>query len=279
VAAAAQRLRVGGRQAGRVLPLYRDAAGTIPNIAPGLLKHLHRSLNREVGAEDLLAYIAATVAHPGYTRLFKADLAVPGIRIPLTADPQVWDRAIRMGRKVISLHTFATRYPDPTPHQLAARQPSEHEGPRIVRDIPYAAEEMPDAVKYDEQTQTICIGSTGQVSPVPAAVWGYRVGGMRVVDKWIRYRLKNPRGRPASSPLDKINACSWTRYFNDDLLNLLHVLGQLVQLEPAQDVLLKDVCSSPGIDTLQLREVGVLPVPASARTPKQQPPTIDQLAI
>jgi hypothetical protein len=86
-------------------------------------------------------------------------------------------------------------------------------------------------------------------------------------------------GRPASSPLDTINTPSWTRYFNDDLLNLLHVLGQIVQLEPAQDVLLKDVCSNPVIDTLQLREAGVLPVPAPARAPKQQSPTTDQLAI
>jgi hypothetical protein len=268
-----------GHHGGRVLPLYRDAAGTIPNIAPGLLKHLRRSLTRELNAEDLLAYIAAVVAHPGYTRLFGHDLAVPSIRVPLSTDHRVWDQAIVLGRKVISLHMFATTYPDLAPHQLASPRPPEHDRPRIVRAIPYTAEEMPDTVQYDEKALTICIGSTGQVAPVPAAVWGYRVGGMRVVDKWIRYRLKHPRGRPASSPLDKINATSWTRSFNDDLLDLLHVLGRLVRLEPAQDILLNDVCSSPTIDTLQLCEAGVLPVPASARQPKRQPRPTGQLAI
>jgi hypothetical protein len=259
-----------GHHGGRALPLYRDAAGTTPNIAPGLLNHLQRTLTREVDAEDLLAYVAAVVAHPGYTRLFRDDLAVPGIRVPLSADHQIWDRAIVLGRQVVLLHTFATKYPDPAPHHLVAPQPPEHDRPRILSAIPYTVEEMPDMVQYDELTQTICIGSTGQVAPVPVAVWGYSVGGMRVIDKWIRYRLKNPRGRPPSSPLDTINATNWTRSFNDDLLSLLHVLGQLVRLEPAQDALLNDVRSSPIIDTLQLREAGVLPAPSSAKRPIQQ---------
>lgn len=268
-----------GHHGGRVLPLYRDAAGTIPNIAHGLLKYLQQALAREVDAEDLLAYTAAIVAHPGYTQRFRDGLAVPGIRVPISADYRVWDRAITLGRKVISLHMFATAYPNLAPHQLASPRRPEHDSPRILRAIPYTAEDMPDTVLYDEQTQTICIGTTGQVGPVPAAVWGYRVGGMRVVDKWIRYRLKNPRGRPASSPLDKINATSWTWSFNDDLLSLLHVLGRLVRLEPAQDSLLNDVCSGPMVDTAQLRQAGVLPVPDSARRPRPQPNANSRLAI
>jgi hypothetical protein len=34
----------------------------------------------------LLAYIAAIVAHPGYTQLFARDLTIPGIRVPLSTD-------------------------------------------------------------------------------------------------------------------------------------------------------------------------------------------------
>ena len=48
-----------GHHGGRVLPLYRDVAGTIPNIAPNLLEYLQQVLSREVNAEDLVAYIAA----------------------------------------------------------------------------------------------------------------------------------------------------------------------------------------------------------------------------
>jgi Type ISP C-terminal specificity domain/N-6 DNA Methylase len=268
-----------GHHGGRVLPLFRDAAGTLPNIAPGLLRYLQQSLHRDVNAEDLLAYIAAVVAHPGYTRRFREELTIPGIRIPLTAEEQVWNQAISLGRRVIFLHTFATRYPGPTPHHLTAPQPPEYDSPRIVHPIPYSAEEMPDTVQYDAQTQTLRIGRTGQVAPVSAAVWGYSVGGMRVADKWIGYRLKNPRGRAASSPLDEIHANNWTRFFNDDLLNLLHVLGWLVRLERAQSNLLDEVCSRRMIGVAQLREAGVLPVAASARHQRRQLGTADQMAI
>ena len=268
-----------GHHGGRVLPLYRDAAGTIPNVAPHLLEYLHQALSREVNAEDFIAYIAAVVAHPGYTQRFRDGLAVPGVRIPLSADRRIWDQAITVGRQVISLHTFATRYPAPAPHQLTVPQPATHNGPRIVQPIPYTGEEMPSMASYDARTQTIHIGATGQVAPVPAAVWEYHVGGMRVVDKWIGYRFKEPRGRPASSPLDTYNATSWTRAFNDDLLNLLHVLGHLVQLQPAQGTLLEDACNGRTIDTAQLRRAGVLPVPDSARRPPRAPLGMDHLAI
>jgi len=268
-----------GHHGGRVLPLYRDRAGEMPNIAPGLLSYLQQALAHKVNAEDLLAYIAAVVAHPGYTRRFRNNLTIPGIRIPLTADPQSWGRAITLGRQIVSLHTFATRYPDPTPHQLSNPQPAEHVGPRIMQPIPYTTGEMPDTARYDEQTETIYIGSTGHVAPVPAAMWEYRVGGMRVVDKWIGYRLQNPRGRPASSLLDTINVSNWTRAFNDDLLNLLHVLGKLIQFEPAQDTLLSDICSGPIIDIGKLSVAGVFPVPLSARRPIRQSNPAGQLAI
>jgi predicted helicase len=267
-----------GHHGGRVLPLYRDAGGTSPNIAPGLVVHLQKVLGRKVEAKDLLAYIAAIVAHPGYTRRFQDDLVVPGIRIPLSADRSIWDRAIFVGRQVLLLHTFATSYPHPTLHRIGA-SPPEDDSPRIVSTIPYEAEEMPDTAHYDEKMQAICIGSTGRISPVPAAVWGYRVGGMRVVEKWISYRFKNPRGRPASSPLDTVNSPNWTRWFNDDLLDLLQVLGRLVRLESVQDTLLNDVCGSPNIDVLQLREAGVLPVSANASRPERRPHPTGPLAI
>lgn len=268
-----------GHHGGRVLPLYRDAAGTSPNIAPGLLDQLSQFLARSVDAQDLLAYIGAVVAHADYTRLFAAELTVPGVRVPLSADSNIWDRAIMLGRRVISLHTAATRYPALAPYQLADPQPAPGGGPQIIRAIPYADGHMPDSVRYDEQTQTLCIGSTGEIKPVPGAVWRYRVGGMRVVDKWIGYRLKNPRGRPPSSPPDTVNVTNWTRALNDDLLGLLHTLGQLVQLEPAQGALLNDVLSNPMIDVGQLRRAGVFPVPESALRPPRHAQPGGRLAL
>ncbi len=43
---------------GRAFPLWRDAAGTIPNLKPALLAHLAIAYGALVSAEDLMAYIA-----------------------------------------------------------------------------------------------------------------------------------------------------------------------------------------------------------------------------
>ena len=39
-----------------------------------------------MSAEDFLAYVAATAAHPAFTARFQDDLSTPGLRLPLTAD-------------------------------------------------------------------------------------------------------------------------------------------------------------------------------------------------
>ena len=155
-------------------------------------------------------------------------------------------------------------------YQLAAGQPSSVGGPQITRTIPYPDGQMPDSVSYDSASQSLRIG-VGEVRPVPEAVWEYSVGGMRVVDKWVGYRLRKPRGRPPSSPLDTHKATVWTRAFNDDLLGLLHNLDQLIQLEVAQKTLLDDILSSPLVDIRQLRAAGILPVRESARRPLHHP--------
>ncbi|MFF0835210.1 MULTISPECIES: type ISP restriction/modification enzyme [unclassified Streptomyces] len=101
-------------RSGCARPLHRNAAGTLPNVTPGLLPLLAGRLGIPVVAEDLLAYIAAIASHPEYTARFQEDLEVPGARIPLTAAPCLWERAVAIGRRVLWLHTYGERYADET---------------------------------------------------------------------------------------------------------------------------------------------------------------------
>jgi hypothetical protein len=98
---------------GRVYPLWRNADATIPNIKPALLAYLSTVLGRAVPPEDVMAYIAAIMAHPGFTERFKADLVRPGLRVPLTADAGLFARTAALGREVIWLHTYGERFADP----------------------------------------------------------------------------------------------------------------------------------------------------------------------
>ena len=50
----------------------------------------------KVGPEDFIAYIAATAAHPAFTARFRKDLSTPGLRIPLTADGDIFNEAAEL---------------------------------------------------------------------------------------------------------------------------------------------------------------------------------------
>lgn len=116
--------------------------------------------------------------------------------------------------------------------------------------IPSDPEHMPDTISYDTNRR-LWIGN-GHIDNVPAAVWAYEVSGKQVLKQWFSYRKRN-RDRPligdhrAPSPLGDIQPDAWPAEYTTELLNVLHVLGRLVALEPAQADLLDRVCAGPTI--------------------------------
>jgi hypothetical protein len=93
-----------GNFGGRVFPLWRTADASVPNIKPALLAHLAKAYGARVAPEDVIAYIAAVLAHPAFTARFQKDLVRPGLRVPLTADAALFAKAVALGREVIWLH-------------------------------------------------------------------------------------------------------------------------------------------------------------------------------
>ncbi|MEZ5890756.1 MAG: type ISP restriction/modification enzyme [Xanthobacteraceae bacterium] len=87
-----------GSFAGRVYPLWRDRAASEPNIKPALLADLAKVYGQAVKAEDVMAYLAALMAHPAFTARFKPDLVRPGLHVPLTADAALFAEAVALGR-------------------------------------------------------------------------------------------------------------------------------------------------------------------------------------
>lgn len=86
---------------GRAFPPWANAAATEPNICPAILTWLSEIYGRATSAEDVIAYLAAVAANPAYTARFAPDLVQPGLRIPLTGDPTLFDEAVQLGREVI----------------------------------------------------------------------------------------------------------------------------------------------------------------------------------
>ena len=244
---------------GRAFPLWANAAATEPNVRPALLVRLSEIYGRQVSAENVIAYLAAIAANPAYTARFAPDLVQPGLRIPLTGDPDLFDEAIRIGREVIWLHTFGERFIDPAVGRPAGSPRQAQSPPRIPAGgaIPSDPGHMPDTISYDAANRRLWIGS-GHIDNVPPAVWAYEVSGKHVLTQWFSYRRRN-RERPqigdrrAPSPLGDIQPEGWPAEYTTELLNVLNVLGRLVALEPAQADLLERICAGPTLNEEALR--------------------------
>jgi len=121
---------------------------------------------------------------------------------------------------------------------------------------------MPDSMEYDKSNHRLLIGH-GYVENVSLAVWNYKVSGKQVLRQWFSYRKAN-RERPIignhrqPSSLGDIQPNHWLAEYTTELINLLHILEKLIQLEPAQADLLEQICSTPVITVNELSTSGVL---------------------
>ena len=263
-----------GSFGGRVFPLWADAAGMSPNIRPSILSHLSQAYESDITAQDVMAYIAAIAAHPAYLARFSEDLVQPGLRIPLTADPSLFDEAAVLGREVIYLHTFGERFVATEDGRPAGppRLP-ESERPLIPAggSIPSAPEAMPDEMGYDQVKRRLLVGA-GYIDNVAPEVWAYEVSGTPVLSHWFSYRRRD-RSRPIMgdrrppSPLGDIQPDGWLAEYTTELINVLNVLGRLTKLEPKLAELLERICAGPTINGEDLKETA-LNSPAEKQPPK-----------
>jgi hypothetical protein len=262
---------------GRAIPLWGNSAATASNIRPDVLSRLAQRYGFSVSGEELAAYIVATAANPAFTARFRGDLTTPGLRIPLTADATTFKQGAELGRTVIWLHTFGERMVDPKKGRPAhpPRLPPSRM-PRIpaAGEIPQDSSAMPDAINYDAEKKRLLIGR-GYVERVEPGMWNYEVSGKQVLAHWFSYRKAN-RDRPLigdrrpPSPLGDIQPGYWLAEYTTELINLLNVLGLLIDLEPEQAKLLGKVCAGPTVSSEQLGEAGALTTLARSKATKSR---------
>ncbi|MEI8078849.1 MAG: type ISP restriction/modification enzyme, partial [bacterium] len=248
----------GSYGAKNLLPLYRDREGLEPNLTPGLTELLSRRFQREVTAEDMAAYLYAILAQPAYTARFHEQLGRCELRVPFTKDAEIFFKVAEAGRQLLWRHTYGERFAD------TAKKRPDGQIPRgtakCLTAVPDTPEGYPDEFNWNEATQTLQVGE-GTFGPVTRGVYEFEVSGLKVVQSWLGYRMKNRKGKK-SSPLDDIRPACWTREFTRGLLELLWVLEATVKGYPEQAALLEEVLAGP------LFTAGELPpVPGPARKP------------
>ncbi len=232
----------GGRD---VIPLYRDATGTEPNVTGGLPDVLRKKYGDTPTAEDLAAYVYALLGGQSYTRRFWNELETPGPRVPLTKDGAIFAEAAKLGRKLIWLHTYAERFRDKDRGDEIPPGAA-----KIIKGVSDNPAKYPEANSYDPATREITVGD-GRFGPVRPEVWEFEVSGLKVVQSWLGYRMKKRAGKK-SSPLDDIRPESWTARMSEELLELLWVLQATLAMEPELETALDKVVAGPCFTAAEL---------------------------
>jgi hypothetical protein len=125
--------------------------------------------------------------------------------------------------------------------------------------IPGSPDPLPDTMEYDPAARRLRVGN-GFVNNVSPEMWAYEVSGKQVVWHWFSYRRLD-RTRPQigdkrpPSPLDRIQPDHWLAEYTSDLIDLLNVLGLMIELEPAQAHLLERILKAELIKADHLKVV------------------------
>lgn len=215
--------------ASRVSPLFNPNGS--PNLADGFIEAVGQVLGIDIVPADVVAYIAAVVSHPGFTKHFASELETPGIRVPFTADRELWMEAVRLGEEIIWLHSYGDLYQA----RFGADVKQGFDG--VLPTYQSTVTGMPEDKLYDPSTHILKIGSSGAWHNVLPEVDSYDVGGSNILNLWFKFRQRNPKGRKGS-PLDDLNQLFWPESWSQELTELLAVLTRLRGLEPQQSSLL-----------------------------------------
>ncbi len=219
-----------------VIPLWRDAAATRPNITDGVLEAIATVVKNPISPEDFFAYCYAILATPRYVKEFWNELENPGPRVPITKDAELFGEVVAVGRRLVWLHTYGDRFVPPG--KKAGKIPTGKVRCRVG--TPTATADYPNEFSYDAATQELKVGG-GVFEKVREEVWNFSISGFQVVKSWLGYRMKDRSGKK-SSPLDDIRPSTWE--FDGELLVLLWVLDATVELYPELSSLLGRVLES-----------------------------------
>lgn len=240
------------------IPLYRTADAMEANILPGLLHLLGKTLKREVTPEDFLAYIYGVLAQPVLTARYVKELETRELRVPITKRAALFGKVSAFGSRLLWLHTYGERF---VPKGKRRGQVSRGTA-KCVKPVPGDRDGYPESFEYNETTRRLHVGD-GEFRPVSREVYAFEVSGLKVVQSWLKYRMKKGAGKK-SSPLDDIRPERWTSQFTTELLELLWVLEATVEGYPAQAKLLEAVVAGPCFNADELP-----PVPDKMRKPPQ----------
>jgi hypothetical protein len=169
-----------GSYGGYAFPLHdRRPRVNGPNLSTAMVESLSAAYGEPVAAEDVFEAILCLLSARSYTLRFAEDLEDVFPHIPFPARYPTFRDAVRIGREIRAIETFARDPGDAYRRPQLARILTEPRGPLAP-------------VEYNDGAIILCADGTGRVTGIPEAVWSFSVSGYRLLPRWIESRVGLP---------------------------------------------------------------------------------------
>jgi hypothetical protein len=226
-----------GRGGKHIIPMYRDRDRT-PNFSPAALEVLRGILGEDVNFEDVVRYSVGLLGGSNFTERFYEELAVPGVRLPITRSRELFDAVATFGDEVLRLQTFGESSLNSS---VVSSIASSCEWVKTPTRRPSTLKEL----VFDPEKRELHVAD-GLLSGVSKGAFNFKVSGYEVIRRWVSFRCSEVGGRGGRNEdsLDQVSASSWLKEWSVELCDVVNSLNGLVRLGSEGDALLDLVLRS-----------------------------------
>jgi len=162
------------RTLGATLMLFEPAAPYFvkkPNIDEALIKKLAAAYKKEPSPEETFHYIYAVLYSETYRKKYAQFLRTDFPRVPFTKDYGLFTKMSGKGERLCRLHLLNSPELDTPVARFQGKGDK-----RVAKPV------------FDEKAGRIYINDERYFEGVSPEVWGYKIGGYQVSEKWLKDR-------------------------------------------------------------------------------------------
>ena len=147
-----------------------------PNFSPNFISEIKAKLGYIPTPEQIFYYAYGIFHSPTYRQRYAEYLKIDFPRLPLTSNEQLFKNLAKKGEELVKLHLMESQQLN---HLITKYQ---GEGDNSVTEV-----------TYKPQQQRVYINKTRYFEGITPEIWGFKIGGYQVLDKWLKDRKKAKR--------------------------------------------------------------------------------------
>ncbi|TAE97810.1 MAG: N-6 DNA methylase [Oscillatoriales cyanobacterium] len=147
-----------------------------PNLSPNFLSAVREKLGYVPTPEAIFYYAYAVFHTPTYRQRYAEFLKIDFPRLPLTSDNEVFTTLAKKGEELVALHLMKSQKLN-----------------KVITKYPVSGDNAVTQVTYNESERRVYINKQQYFEGIFPEVWGFKIGGYQVLDKWLKDRKKANR--------------------------------------------------------------------------------------